>query len=179
MGYLTPLVSEEEIDRLVDWKRARRDVKASIGNYVLQCLTIQACSMALSPVKNLVILNSLNERCHVVFFQPHGHIIKQADLDPVIPLTIFNLGNRYAWAMRGLVWHLLLWDDRESYDWQRTWTGEAIRLVREVRRALWSTSVRLESDEKHYLEHYLNLSIAAPHGGIQEKQVEWLENRPK
>lgn len=179
MKLRTPLVTDEEVNRFYEWRQARKDIKASIINYTLQRLTIQACNVTEAPIKDLVILNSLNERCHTVFYVPHGQIIKAGDLDPVIPLTTFSLGPRHTAVMRPLVRHFIFWDSSETFDAQQVWGRQAMRLASEVERALKSPAVKsiLRPDEISYMVHYLNLAIAAPHGGIQENQIEWQEEK--
>ena len=66
-----------------------------LQTYHLQCLAIHLFNLTKTPIKDLRILQSLNPRVHVIFFLPHGSVVRQAqtvNLDPVIPLTTFDLG---------------------------------------------------------------------------------------
>ena len=143
--------------------------------YHLQCLAIHLFNLTNTPVKELKILQSLNSRVHVVFFLPHGHVVRQArpiDLDPVIPLTTFDIGPQFRRAMRPLLNEMILWTESNTLHDQQQWGQRANNLAAGVINTLWNAPAKdlLTAAERSYIVHYLSLAVAVPYAPHQARQ---------
>lgn len=147
-------------------------VNSKTETYRLQCLAIHVFNLCLAPIKELRILQSLNHRTHVIFFLPHGHVVRQTrpvDLDPVIPLTTHDLGPQFRRAMRPLLNEMILWTESNTLHNQQQWGQRAANLVAGVINTLWNAPAKdlLTPIEREFMIHYLSLSVAVPYAPHQ------------
>lgn len=149
------------------------------ATYHLQCLAIHLFNLTKTPVKDLKILQSLNRRVHVIFFLPHGHVVRQAraiDLDPVIPLTTFDLGPQFRRRMKPLLDEMILWTENNTLSEQQQWGERASNLAAGVINTLWDAPAKdlLTATERSFMTHYLSLAVAVPYVPHQARQWGYL-----
>ena len=144
--------------------------------YHLQCLAINLFNLSKAPIKELRILRSLNQRVHVIFFLPYGSLVQQArtiNLDPVVPLTTFDLGPQYRRTMRPLLDELILWGtENDTFHNQQQWGQRASHLAADVISTLWNAPAKdlLTDPERDFMVHYLSLGVAVPYVPQQAQQ---------
>ena len=147
--------------------------------YHLQCLAINLFNIGKAPVRELKILRSLNHRVHVVFFLPYGHVVRPArtiDLDPVVPLTTFDLGPQYRRRMRPLLDELVLWTGNDTFANQQAWGERTSTLAANVISCFYDAPAKdlLTKGERDFMIHYLSLAVAVPYMPLQAREWGYL-----
>jgi len=82
-------------------------------------------------------------------------------LDPVLPVSVKDLGPRYNAVLRQLAVELVYWQPEFALQEHQTWAERAIKLLQQADEMLMQNKI-LRQGETDFMRHYLDLFTANP-----------------